>query len=169
MKRVHVHVAVDDLAESVRFYRTLFNAEPSVRKPDYAKWMLDDPRLNFAISERGGRAGIEHLGIQVESPDELRDVYARLREAGRPILEEAATTCCYANSEKSWISDPQGVNWETFLTSGASTTYGENPDLSMLESDSGCCGPTTPQGVCCPPKPERAADDPCCGETRAAP
>jgi catechol 2,3-dioxygenase-like lactoylglutathione lyase family enzyme len=127
MKRLHVHVSVDDLAQSIRFYSTLFAAEPTVSKSDYAKWMLDDPRVNFAISQRGAAVGIEHLGIQVESPDELREVYGRLEQAGPPVLEEGATTCCYAKSEKSWVSDPQGVTWETFLTSGESTVYGGQP------------------------------------------
>lgn len=163
MKRVHAHVAVDDLAESVRFYSTLFAAEPTVLKADYAKWMLDDPRLNFAISERSGATGIEHLGIQAETQDELQEIYGRLRAAARPVLEEGATTCCYAKSEKSWISDPQGVSWETFLTSGESTTYGADPDLSTIGGGSACCGPDTPQGACCPPKADLAPDAACCG------
>ncbi|HET6629304.1 MAG TPA: ArsI/CadI family heavy metal resistance metalloenzyme [Woeseiaceae bacterium] len=163
MKRVHVHVAVDDLAESIRFYSTLFAAEPGVRKADYAKWMLEDPRLNFAISDRAGRPGIGHLGIQVETQDELQEVYARLRKADRSILEEGVTTCCYARSEKSWISDPQGVRWETFLTSGESTVYGQDRDLPSNETGNACCTPETPQGVCCSPKAELAPDAPCCG------
>lgn len=163
MKRLHVHVAVDDLAESIRFYSTLFAAEPGVRKADYAKWMLDDPRLNFAISNRAGSAGIEHLGIQVETQEELQEVYARLREADRSVLEEGVTTCCYARSEKSWISDPQGVSWETFLTSGESTVYGQDRRPSSIEAGSACCTPETPQGVCCPPKPGVAPDARCCG------
>jgi hypothetical protein len=100
MKRLHLHVSVEDIARSVRFYSTLFAAEPAVLKPDYAKWMLEDPRVNFAISARVGQAGLDHLGIQVETPDELRDVYGRLQRADRPVLEEGATTCCYARSEK---------------------------------------------------------------------
>ena len=111
MKRLHVHVGVDDLDQSIRFYSTLFGADPTVTKPDYAKWMLEDPRVNFAISSGNADKGIEHLGIQVESPDELQEVYGRLNSADRPILEEGATTCCYARSEKSWIADPQGVVW----------------------------------------------------------
>jgi catechol 2,3-dioxygenase-like lactoylglutathione lyase family enzyme len=126
MKRLHVHVSVDDLAQSIRFYSTLFATQPSVTKPDYAKWMLEDPRVNFAISTRGGEAGIDHLGIQVETPDELQEVYGRLKQADRPVLEEGATTCCYAQSEKAWIADPQGLSWETFLTSGESTVYGDS-------------------------------------------
>lgn len=163
MKRLHVHVGVADLDQSIRFYSALFAAEPSVVKPDYAKWMLEDPRVNFAISARGRAAGLDHLGIQVESEAELREVYARLREADRPVLEEGATTCCYAKSEKSWIADPQGLSWETFLTTGESTVYGDSVELGPIRTAEGaCCTPQTPQGVCCEPKPELAAAAPCC-------
>src|SRR5712671_3816528 len=128
MKRFHVHVSVDDLAQSVRFYSTLFAAEPSVLKDDYAKWMLDDPRVNFAISTGcrpgGHAAGFSHLGIQAEDEGELAEVFDRLARAERPILEEKATTCCYAQSDKQWVTDPQGVVWETFFTYGESTVYG---------------------------------------------
>jgi hypothetical protein len=127
MKRFHVHVSVENVADSIRFYRTLFAAEPAVVRDDYAKWMLEDPRVNFAISKRGGAAGIRHLGIQVENGAELADVYSRLKSAEAPVVEEGATTCCYAESEKSWIADPQGVQWETFLTTGESTVYGTDP------------------------------------------
>jgi catechol 2,3-dioxygenase-like lactoylglutathione lyase family enzyme len=138
MKRLHVHVGVDDLAKSIQFYSTLFAAKPTVTKSDYAKWMLDDPRVNFAISQRGAATGVRHLGIQVEDRAELADVYARLQRADRPVLEEGATTCCYAKSEKSWIEDPQGIKWETFLTVGESTTYGVNePDMARTS----CCEP----------------------------
>jgi catechol 2,3-dioxygenase-like lactoylglutathione lyase family enzyme len=145
MKRLHVHVGVDDLAQSIRFYSTLFAAEPTVVRDDYAKWMLDDPRVNFAISE-GNHAGkgIEHLGIQVESTEELAQVYGRLKAADRPVLEEGQTTCCYAKSEKSWITDPDGVVWEAFLTSGQATVYGESPALGTLSDSLGgdkCCSP----------------------------
>ena len=138
MKRLHVHVSVDDLAASIRFYNTLFAAEPTVTKSDYAKWMLEDPRVNFAISQRSDEAGMRHLGIQVEDRAELADVYSRLKRAEAPMLEEGATTCCYAKSEKSWIEDPQGVQWETFLTTGESTTYGTDP---VAESKKPCCIP----------------------------
>lgn len=125
MKRMHVHVAVDDLAASIRFYSALFAAEPSVIKSDYAKWMLDDPRVNFAISARGRAPGLDHLGIQVESKDELNDVYSRLHRAGGQVAEQGQTNCCYAVSEKSWIDDPAGIAWETFLTFGETTDYGD--------------------------------------------
>ena len=145
MKRLHVHVGVNDLANSIRFYSTLFGSEPTVVKDDYAKWMLEDPRVNFAISEGNhAKTGIEHLGIQVESTGELSEVYGRLKAADRPVLEEGQTTCCYAKPEKSWISDPDGVVWEAFLTNGEATTYGEGPALGMLsDSLSGdkCCLP----------------------------
>ena len=167
MKRLHVHVSVEDLTQSVRFYSTLFAAEPTVLKADYAKWTLDDPRVNFAISQRGAALGVEHLGIQVETPDELREVYGRLRQADRLVLEEGATTCCYHQSEKSWISDPQGVSWETFLTTGESTIYGDSPALESLSAGA-CCAPETPQGVCCPPKPELPAGSGCCGSSQGA-
>ncbi|OYY72645.1 ArsI/CadI family heavy metal resistance metalloenzyme [Sphingomonas sp. 28-63-12] len=138
MKRLHVHVAVEDLDRSIGFYSTLFAAQPSVTKPDYAKWMLDDPCVNFAISMRGTTPGIEHLGIQVEDAGELAEVYARLADADAPVVEEGQTTCCYAMSEKSWITDPQGVVWETFLTEGASTSYGTSATIDALTAKTAC-------------------------------
>jgi len=154
MKRMHVHVGVENLDASIAFYSTLFSAEPTLRKPDYAKWMLDDPRVNFAISS-GNHAqnGIEHLGIQVENQDELAEVYGRLGAAGRPVLEEGATTCCYAKSEKSWIADPDGIVWETFLTSGEATVYGDSPALTALSdnaSETTCCAPAMPAAPAAP-------------------
>ncbi len=163
MKRLHVHVSVHDLNASTRFYSILFAAPPSVTKPDYAKWMLDDPRVNFAISTRGGKSGLDHLGIQVETQDELHEVYDRLQQADRPMLEEGATTCCYAQSEKSWIADPQGLAWETFLTTGESTVYGDSADLDPIRTaEAACCTPVTPQGACCAPKSELASGAACC-------
>jgi catechol 2,3-dioxygenase-like lactoylglutathione lyase family enzyme len=169
MKRLHVHVCVDDLAASTRFYSTLFAAEPTVMKPDYAKWMLDDPRVNFAISTRSGKSGLDHLGIQVETQDELHEVYDRLQQADRPVLDEGATTCCYAKSEKSWIADPQGLSWETFLTSGSSTVYGDGVDPGAIRvAAAACCTTQTPQGACCATKPDLAPEAACCGPTAAA-
>jgi catechol 2,3-dioxygenase-like lactoylglutathione lyase family enzyme len=139
MKRFHVHVSVRDLSASIRFYRALFDAEPVVVKSDYAKWMLDDPRVNFAISQRSKAMGVEHLGIQVEDRTELTEVYERLKRAQGPVLEEGATICCYAQSEKSWIEDPQGIEWETFLTTGESTTYGT--DAVKAPAAKPCCAP----------------------------
>ena len=148
MKRLHVHVGVEDLDRSIAFYSTLFGAEPTVTKDDYAKWMLEDPRVNFAISAgRHAGKGIEHLGIQVESGDELADVYGRLKAADRPVLEEGSTTCCYARSEKSWIADPDGVVWEAFLTNGDATVYGDGPALDALSekaAGTACCAPAMP-------------------------
>jgi len=143
MKRMHVHVAVDDLQRSMSFYRALFGAPPAVVKPDYAKWMLDDPRVNFAISTRGREPGLDHLGIQVEDKTELHDVYARLRTAGATVIEQGQTNCCYAKSEKSWIDDPSGISWETFLTTGESTDYGDGtgePEARVAHERS-CCAP----------------------------
>lgn len=155
MKRLHVHVAVQDLPSSIRFYSALFAAAPAVLKEDYAKWMLDDPRVNFAISQRGEAAGIRHLGIQVEDHAELAEVYERLKHADRPVLEEGATTCCYASSEKSWIADPQGIQWETFLTTGESTVYGGEATASDSRA---CCEPQ-----CCEPaQTRRASGSRCC-------
>ena len=142
MKRLHVHVAVEDLSKSVGFYSALFATQPTVVKPDYAKWMLDDPRVNFAISARGRAAGLDHLGIQVEDKDELNDVYARLHKAGGNVIEQAQTTCCYAKSEKSWIDDPAGIAWETFLTTGESTAYGDGSGEreARIAHTKSCCG-----------------------------
>jgi catechol 2,3-dioxygenase-like lactoylglutathione lyase family enzyme len=142
MKRLHVHVGVNDLDQSIRFYSTLFGSEPTVARPDYAKWMLEDPRVNFAISAGNqARKGIEHLGIQAESSDELGEVYGRLKSADRPVLEEGQTTCCYAKSEKSWITDPDGVVWEAFFTNGEATVYGDSPALDTISSETKCCVP----------------------------
>ena len=140
MKRLHVNVAVSDLDTSIGFYTSLFASEPTVQKEDYAKWMLDDPRVNFAITTRGQRKGIDHLGIQVENEAELGEVYARLQSAAAPVIEEGETTCCYANSEKSWIFDPQGIAWETFLTRGESPVYGSD-FIETAAQDSTCCSP----------------------------
>jgi catechol 2,3-dioxygenase-like lactoylglutathione lyase family enzyme len=159
MKRLHVHVAVENLADAIGFYSTLFAATPSIVKPDYAKWMLDDPRVNFAISMRGGRVGVDHLGIQVENADELQEVYGRLRAADRLVVEEGKTTCCYAQSEKSWVADPAGIPWEAFLTTGDSAFYGTSaaePDgvrIAGQASAKVCCGDQQRQArvasVCC--------------------
>lgn len=157
MKRFHMHVGVSNLDASIAFYNLLFGAEPSVLKSDYAKWMLEDPRVNFAISMREGAAkGIEHVGLQVEDAGELAEVYARMKAADRPVLEEGTTTCCYANSEKSWIADPDGVVWEAFLTSGGSTTYGGSPDLEQLSNADAAAG------ACCVPQAAAPAASSCC-------
>ena len=162
MKRLHVHVSVDDLAQSICFYSTLFATEPTVIKEDYAKWMIEDPHVNFAISMRPANrldriAGISHLGIQVEDETE---VYERLSAAERPTIEAKATTCCYAKSDKQWIVDPQGVPWETFFTYGEATVYGEGSLDKLRETTmgSGCCEPE----AITQPKPENAKANACC-------
>ncbi len=143
MKRIHIHVAADDLAHSIGFYSALFAVAPAVVKPDYAKWMLEDPRVNFAISTRGKTPGLDHLGIQVENKDELGDVYARLHEAGGNVIEQGQTACCYAKSEKSWIEDPAGIAWEAFLTIGESTNYGDGSgeNMARVAHEKSCCAP----------------------------
>jgi predicted enzyme related to lactoylglutathione lyase len=143
MKRLHIHVAVDDLKQSIGFYSALFAAQPSVTKVDYAKWMLGDPRVNFAISTRGRQAGLDHLGIQVENKDELNEVYTRLHKAGGDVIEQGQTACCYAKSEKSWIDDPSGISWEAFLTTGESTDYGDGSGerVARVAHEKSCCAP----------------------------
>ena len=152
MKRMHLNVSVSDLAASIAFYNSLFDSEPSVIKTDYAKWMLDDPRVNFAITTRGENKGVDHLGIQVENDTELSEVYTRLESAGAPMIEEGETTCCYAESEKNWVFDPDGIAWETFLTRGESPVYG-NDQIKHGKAQSACCTPTRsdakPASSCC--------------------
>ena len=170
MKRLHVHVSVNDLAQSIQFYTTLFAAEPSVTKDDYAKWMLDDPRVNFAISTNGGNleigdrtarrhtAGISHLGIQVEDETELAEVYERLARAERPTVEAKNATCCYHQSDKQWIADPQGVLWETFFTYGESAVYGHGSlDKLLAANETACCIPAAKELT-----PEPATATACC-------
>lgn len=152
MKRMHLHVSVDDLSKSIAFYSTLFGAEPSVTKPDYAKWMLDDPRVNFAISAQGAAAGVDHVGIQVDDRDELATLAQRLKAAGETTFDEEATTCCYANSDKSWVNDPSGLRWETFYTFGEATSYGEDKSLTAAPAAQACCAPKVaqqPAKACC--------------------
>ncbi|HEX3429458.1 MAG TPA: ArsI/CadI family heavy metal resistance metalloenzyme [Rhizomicrobium sp.] len=146
MKRLHVHIAVDDLHKSVGFYSTLFGSEPSVLKQDYAKWMLDDPRVNLAISQRNRATGLDHLGIQVETDGELRDVASRLKAAGERTREQEQTTCCYAQSNKAWVNDPSGVRWETFYTFGEATTYGQD-EPPVQHEQSGCCPSAAQSGA----------------------
>lgn len=144
MKRIHIGMRVDDLEASARFYSALFGAEPSVLKDDYAKWMLDDPRVNFSISTRCDTSGDLHMGIQVESEAELAEVAGRLKAADLGVRETAGVSCCYARSDKAWAADPQGMPWETFLTHGAITVYGDErltrEDIADLKSGPVCCG-----------------------------
>jgi hypothetical protein len=154
MKRFHVHVSVGNLAESIGFYAKLFGAQPSVQKDDYAKWMLEDPRINFAISNRGHAAGVNHLGFQVDSAEELAALRAQAAQADIAAVEEKGAACCYAKSDKHWIQDPQGIAWETFHTLGTVPVYGED-----------AAGTPQAEGACCVPLAARPADDanaPCC-------
>ncbi len=186
MKRFHVHLSVQDLDASVRFYSTLFAADPTVHEPEYAKWMLEDPRVNFAISTRSGSPGIDHLGIQAEEASELAELGARLDRAGEAVVAEAGAECCHAKSDKVWSQDPQGTRWETFHTVGTIATYhgaanacemssARAADLVLMAGGQAtrpapaeaCCDDATPQGVCCSPKPGLAADATCCGPTLA--
>ena len=141
MKRFHVHVSVQDLAQSIRFYSAMFGAPPTVAKPDYAKWMLEDPRINFAISTRPGRKqGIDHLGIQAESGAELEEVGARLAQADVAVMPQKNAACCYAKSDKYWTIDPQGVPWESFHTLDTVPMYGEDRRSKATEAPRACCG-----------------------------
>ncbi len=147
MKRLHLHVSVPHLDDAMSFYRTLFDAEPSVVKEDYAKWSLDDPKVNFAISARKRTAGIDHVGIQVDSAEELATLATRLKAAGSQTFDQEATTCCYAKSDKSWVTDTAGVRWETFFTHDESLSYGE--DEVIPEPTPGSCCPPVPKAACC--------------------
>ncbi|MCE4555643.1 ArsI/CadI family heavy metal resistance metalloenzyme [Pelomonas cellulosilytica] len=144
MKRFHVHAHVDDLQASVAFYAKLFGAAPTRLEADYAKWMLDDPRINFAISSRGGKPGVDHLGIQVDTPEELAELKARAREADTALLDEGATTCCYAQSEKHWVTDPQGIAWEQFQTLADIPTF--SATQAAAPQAGACCPGDAPRG-----------------------
>ena len=143
MKRLHVHVNVEDLAESIGFYSTLFAAEPTVLKVDYAKWMLDDPRVNFAISDRQDKVGINHLGIQVDDDGELSELSELLSAAGREVVEQKDAACCYASGNKAWVPDPQGVQWESFATTGSIEIFGADALDEMPGAKSTACGETS--------------------------
>jgi catechol 2,3-dioxygenase-like lactoylglutathione lyase family enzyme len=139
MKRFHVHVGVHDLKQSVRFYSALFAAEPAVLKDDYAKWQLEDPRINFAISTRPGKAGIDHLGMQAENGDELEEIGSRLAQADVSIAAQKGASCCYAKSDKYWTIDPQGVAWESFHTLDSAPTYGQDARKQPEKTAAACC------------------------------
>ena len=175
MKRFHVHVAVPDLAASVRFYATLFGAQPSVLKDDYAKWMLEDPRVNFAISQRGAGIGVNHLGFQVDSGEELEALHDQLAAADRNLVSESNASCCYAKSDKYWVTDPSGIAWESFHSLGSIPLFGDangehraadEPAVDLaapakaVATGSGCgCGTAAPRVTAELPKSRRAA---CC-------
>jgi len=158
MKRFHVHIHVDDLAQSIAFYSRLFAAEPARVEADYAKWMLDDPRVNFAISTRGDKPGLDHLGFQVDDAAELAQLKSRAESADMALLDEGATSCCYARSEKHWITDPQGVAWEHFHTLENIPVFNE--------------AAAVPQGACCTPKatasPQATTQAACCGPSKSS-
>lgn len=169
MKRLHMHVSVPDLAQSIQFYETLFGAPPTVVKDDYAKWMLDDPRVNLAISTHRA-PGLDHVGIQVDSAAELGELAGRLKAAGAQTFDEENTTCCYARSDKSWVADPAGLRWETFFTHGEAVTYGESEALAALEASAAapapagtpCCGGSVAAAPVVEAKPEPARVGGCC-------
>ena len=141
MKRFHVNVSVANLDQSIEFYRALFGEEPTIRKDDYAKWMLEDPRVNFAIAESSKTSGINHVGLQADTLDELGDIQARLRKAGKPTFEQPQAECCYAESSKTWVRDPDDVAWETFVTFGQTTRYGKDtaPSEHGGSQQTRCC------------------------------
>lgn len=145
MKRFHAHVRVNDLESSVRFYSTLFGAEPAVLKSDYAKWMLDDPRVNFAITAGAALTGLDHLGLQVESDEDLATIGRRLEAAGQSVAKQENAACCYARGNKGWVSDPSGISWETFHTFGENTVYGNDiaPRVASSKTSeaTSCCSP----------------------------
>ena len=143
MKRFHVHVHVDDLTKSIAFYSKLFASEPARVESDYAKWMLEDPRINFAISTRGAKPGIDHLGFQTDDSTELAELKARAQAADMALFDEGETTCCYAQSEKHWITDPQGIAWEHFHTLTDIPVFSERQAQSARPQAPACCSPTT--------------------------
>ncbi|MBB2927727.1 ArsI/CadI family heavy metal resistance metalloenzyme [Paraburkholderia silvatlantica] len=158
MKRFHIHVHVDDIAASVAFYSKLFGAEPTRIEADYAKWMLDDPRVNFAISTRGSKVGVDHLGFQVDDTAELAELAQRAQAADMTLLDQGETTCCYARSDKHWIVDPQGIAWEHFHTLDTTPVYGESRQAVPVSGAENCCGPGA-MPVAIPVKPAGSA---CC-------
>ena len=160
MKRFHVHVAVDDLEANIRFYSTVFGVGPTVQKPDYAKWMIEDPRVNFAISQRGAKAGVDHLGFQVDSEQEPGVLRQQVAAAEIAALDQPDATCCYARSDKYWITDPQGIAWETYRTLGEAEIYGAAAkNVEHAEETSACCSPRPQTIANAPQKPATAK---CC-------
>jgi catechol 2,3-dioxygenase-like lactoylglutathione lyase family enzyme len=156
MKRFHLHVSVKNLDESIRFYSALFAAKPTVLQSDYAKWMLEDPRINFAISTHRQPVGVNHLGFQVDSGEELRGMHSQLKAADSKVIQENEQPCCYAKSDKYWVTDPTGIAWETFHTLGSIPVYGEDTPVfnhgdATVPNASTCCVPLAAKG-----------DEPCC-------
>ena len=162
MKRFHVHVAVDDLAANIRFYSTVFGQAPSVVQGDYAKWMLDDPRVNFAISARGAAPGLDHLGLQVDSNDELDVLRAQVQAADIAAVEQTGAACCYAASDKYWTTDPQGIAWETFHTLASIPTFGDAGRPEANGETAACCAPAPAAESCCAPAVAQVAEATSC-------
>lgn len=148
MKRMHIHLRVDDLSANIRFYSALFDCDPSVIHADYAKWMLEDPKVNFAISSKGGGQGLDHLGIQVDGTSELLEIEGRLSRAALPITEQRGAACCYAESDKYWTSDPQGIPWEAFHSLRSIPRFGGQPLEVPSDAKSACCTPSIKNGCC---------------------
>lgn len=146
MKRLHIHIAVDDFEQNIRFYNALFQSQPTVLENDYAKWLLDDPRVNFAISSRGRQPGLDHLGLQVESNEELEAVQQGLAAAALPVAEQKQAACCYAQSDKYWSVDPQGIAWEAFHSLNSIPMFGDD-QVMQLEQSSACCKPAASDGA----------------------
>jgi catechol 2,3-dioxygenase-like lactoylglutathione lyase family enzyme len=168
MKRFHVHVSVPDLGQSIRFYSAMFGMQPTVEKGDYAKWMLDDPRVNFAISQRRAAVGLNHLGFQVDSAEELTALREQVAGAEIAALDEPNAACCYAKSDKYWITDPQGIAWETFHTLGEIPVFGKGE--ATASAGSACCAPEvkveiapTKSSGCAPQSQSKTSSGSCCG------
>ncbi len=167
MKRMHIHIAVNKLSESIGFYSTMFGASPTVEREDYAKWKLSDPAVNFAISKRGHASGINHLGIQVDSESELKEIAQRLDEAEITTSQQKGASCCYAHSNKHWALDPQGIAWESFHSLGDIPIFGEDTKSDSADESSACCIPlnksessTEEEAACCIPNEDDASG--CC-------
>lgn len=150
MKRFHIHLSVDDLDRNIQFYSALFGCPPSVRHEDYAKWMLDDPRINFAISNRSAKAGLDHMGIQAENEQELQDIKQRLDATQRPVESQEQAACCYMRSDKHWVTDPQGIAWESFYSLAEIPTFSDKTAPSDGENPFAC-------------RPAESKTTPCCG------
>ena len=150
MKRFHIHVGVKDLNHSIQFYSTLFGQAPTKQKDDYAKWMIEDPRINFAISTRSNEEGVDHLGFQVDENKELVELTERLKNADIGVYGEGTTTCCYAESNKAWVKDPSGIAWETYQTMADAEVFSEKPKKAEVTA-SACCAPkeTITKKSCC--------------------
>lgn len=162
MKRFHIHLSVENLDRNIEFYSTLFGCDPTVRHEDYAKWMLDDPRINFAISNRGNRLGLDHLGVQAEDDQELQDIKRRLDATQRPVETQKQAACCYMRSDKYWITDPQGIAWESFHSLSEIPTFNDQNAQSDGENPFVCCPPETTT-ACCAPEPATT----CCSDEKS--